>query len=377
MNFSSFEIIFCSYFFLMLILYLFMLYILSIGFKNNPVVNNKYLPPVSVIVSMHNEQDNIASCLDQLLAQDYPSEKFEIILINDRSTDKTLELIQTYADQYPHIKAISITDRLLELAPKKRAIDTAVRIAGGEIILFTDADGRTQPGWVTQMISYFNEDVGMVIGYAPYTTDAPYHRIVHKLLALEYFTHAAVAAASSGIEIPVTCVGTNMAYRKQVYLQLGGFGKYKNYPSGDDDLFLQRVRDETKCKIIYADAPNTHVYNDPPENWKKFYHQRLRYASKGLFYNWKLISVLAAFYLLNLQFISFPFLAFWNLKMLLLFALAVVLKSTGELLFLKRAANYLNDKRHLQYYTLAFLLHPPYVVYFGVMSQVQKFKWAD
>jgi cellulose synthase/poly-beta-1,6-N-acetylglucosamine synthase-like glycosyltransferase len=377
MDFSSLEIIFCSCFFLLLILYLYMLYILSNGFKNNPVIENKYLPRVSVIVSMHNEQENVVSCVDHLLAQDYPSEKFEIILVDDRSTDKTLDKIQTYTGQYPHIKVISITDRLLELAPKKRAIDTAVRMAGGEIILFTDADGRPQSGWVTQMISYFNEDIGMVIGYAPYTTAAPQDGIVHKLLALEYFTHAAVAAASSGIGIPVTCVGTNMAYRKHVYLQLGGFGKYKNYPSGDDDLFLQRVRDETKWNISYAGAPDTHVYNDPPDNWKKFYNQRLRYASKGFFYNWKLISVLVAFYLLNLQFISFPFLAFWNLKMLLLFVLAIVMKNTGELLFLKRAANYLNDKRHLLYYTLAFLLHPPYVVYFGVMSQVQKFKWAD
>ena len=376
MSLSILAFIFSVILFVLLFLYLSGLIVLAKDLKTNSQANSTYLPPISIIVSLHNEQNNAESCILRLLGQDYPTDKLEIILVNDRSKDKTLEIIKSYALQNPQIIMLSIDNQLPDFAPKKRAIDKAIRLAKGDIILLTDADGRPQPSWARTMVAYFSEQVGMVIGYAPYMTHAPYDHLVHKLLALEYFTHAAIAAASATIGYPVTCVGTNMAYRKIVYTQLGGFGKFKQFPSGDDDLFLQQVHEKTNWQIVYATAPAAHVANAPPLTWKKFYNQRLRYASKGFFYSWKLILSLSLFYFLNLQLILFPFLLLCTINVSYLLVLAFFIKATGELFFLHRAANFLNDKRHLRYYSLAFFLHPLYVVYFGLMSQLTPFEWA-
>jgi cellulose synthase/poly-beta-1,6-N-acetylglucosamine synthase-like glycosyltransferase len=308
--------------------------------------------------------------------QDYPLNKLEFVLVDDRSLDTTRSILQEFAKQSKNIKVISIQNLSPDLAPKKNAIDKAIAVAEGEIILLSDADGRPGPSWVRAMTSYFKENVGMVIGYAPYTTDKTNQHIFYKLLALEYLSHAAVAAASTGIGYPLTCVGTNLAYRKEVYDQLNGFGKHKKFASGDDDLFLQRVRDETNWHIRYANIRESQVENAPPTSWSQFYQQRLRYASKGFMYPWKVSLALMAFYLLNLLFIILAIGLIFNIETLFILIAGLCLKGFIEYIFLEKGASYLTDRRFLYLFTIAFILHIPYVVVFGLLTQLQKFQWA-
>ena len=284
---------------LFIIVYSLFLYSLKRGFKKKYHISSS-LQSVSIVVSMHNEKKNASDCLEKLVTQDYPEDILEIIVVNDRSTDGTEKIIHDYCQKYSFVRKIEVTTLQEDFAPKKYAIDQAIRIANGDIILLTDADGRPTPSWVREMSSYFTKDIGMVLGYAPYKTDQQKKSLWNRLLSLEYLSHASVAAATCGIGYPVTCVGTNMAYKKRVYEQLDGFGIYKNIHTGDDDLFLQRVRQETKWEIAYASGQKAHVCNLPPDNWKKFYQQRIRYASKGFTYPPMVTLILIFFYILNL-----------------------------------------------------------------------------
>lgn len=333
-------------------------------------------PKISVVVCAHNEEKNLPNCLRHLSQQVYPKERVEFIIVNDRSTDRTQEIIERFQEQDARFRSIVIHDRLPDFAPKKRAIDAAIRQANGEIILLTDADGRPGPHWIATMASYFTPDTHMVLGYAPYTI-RPANHFVKKLLALEYLSHAAVAAASTGLKMPLTCVGTNMAYRKQLYLEIGGFGKYKAHLSGDDDLFLTRVREAHKYTIKYATDAEAQVFNNPPQLWSKFLHQRMRYASKGFDYPLKVTIGLILYYLMNVllttltffSLISPPFplalLGIWGSKIL------------AEFVFMNKAASVLHDRRTLQVFPVAALLHPLYVVIFGAIGPFKRFRWAD
>jgi cellulose synthase/poly-beta-1,6-N-acetylglucosamine synthase-like glycosyltransferase len=347
------------------------------GFKKNTRQSLSNYPFLSIIVCFHNEEKNIKNCIECLLGQDYPQENIEILLVDDRSDDLTLQIAEQYSQLHSHVDVISIRDLKPGFAPKKHAIDEAIKKAKGELLLFTDADGRPGPNWAKEMIMGFDENVGMVIGYAPYATDFPYSRIFHKLLSLEYLSQAAVAAASAGIGYPVTCVATNMAYRKKVYLELGGFGNFKNIRSGDDDLFLQRVRDESNWRIKYVSDSLSHVYNAPPNSWNKFYQQRLRFASKGFYYPFKIFLSLLNIFVVNFLIFIFPFLYFVVNLSFYPFIAGLIIKFTADFLFIKQAAYYLNDRRYLQLFPLAFILHIPYLVYFGIMGQLQKYKWAE
>jgi cellulose synthase/poly-beta-1,6-N-acetylglucosamine synthase-like glycosyltransferase len=336
-------------------------------------------PPafVSIIVCMHNEEKNISACLDKLIQQDYPQEALEIIVVNDRSTDNTGTILNTYCQKFLQISQITITETKEGFAPKKFAIDQAITATQGEIILLTDADGRPGPMWIKQMTSYFSDDVGMAIGYAPYETGSKSGSFWSRLLCFEYFSQAAVAAATCGIGYPITCVGTNMAYRKRVYEKLEGFGIYKSLHTGDDDLFLQRVREETDWKIAYATGTDSHVYNEPPRTWGKFYQQRIRYASKGFKYPFKVTFILILFYFLNLMLLISPLSFFDCTHCLLPFIAALFLKAATDFNFLNLASSSLEDKRYLAFFPVAFILHIPYVVIFGLLAQVINYKWAD
>ncbi len=361
---------------LLLALYVGALFYLRRGlehsFLNDP--NNAYRPFVSVVISAHNEAKNLPDCLRLLAEQDYPAERVEFIIVNDRSSDATASIIREQAEHDRRFKSISISGRLNGFAPKKRAIDTAIRRARGDIILLTDADGRPGPQWISGMVRYFTPDTDMVIGYAPYKVK-PAHHFVKKLLALEYRSHAAVACATAGLGFPVTCVGTNMAYRKSLYLEIDGFGPYKGHLSGDDDLFLTHVRESGHNGIQYATDERTHVYNNPPRLWRRFMHQRIRYASKGFDYPANVTIGLLALYLFNVGLLGG--LLSWGRPILFFAALTVfAVKAGGEYLFMNEASRVLGDRRFLHFFPIAAVLHIPYVVLFGMLGQVKQYRWA-
>jgi len=331
---------------------------------------------VSVIVCAHNEERNIENCINHLKSQQFPAEKIEFILMDDRSSDNTAHLMQKAAEEDSRFKTFSITDRLPDFAPKKRAIDFGIREAKNEIILFTDADGRPGPQWAEEMTSIFTDEVDMVLGYAPYSIKPATH-LIKKILALEYLSHASIAAATTGLHFPVTCVGTNMAYRKKVYLEVGGFGKFSNQISGDDDLFLTHVREQKRYRFAYATSAESHVYNNPPRLWSKFIHQRMRYASKGFKYPLKVTLALIVYFFYNLLLMLFS-LGFLFLGKFYYFILLIIgLKWLGEFLFMRLAGERLSDLRNINVFLFAALFHIPYVIIFAILGQFNFFKWAE
>jgi cellulose synthase/poly-beta-1,6-N-acetylglucosamine synthase-like glycosyltransferase len=358
-------------------MYLFALFTLRKGLRPAQLKKAENLPFISIVVSMHNEQDNARACIEKLLHQNYPDSLLEIIVVDDRSTDDTGKIIKKMASKNNFLYLIEILDTKDSFAPKKFAIDQAVKKAKGEIIVLTDADGRPGSEWLNSIVALFGIKTGMVIGYAPYSTSPPYNNLVYRLLALEYLSHAAIAFASTGLGYPLTCVGTNMAYRKEVYAQLNGFGDFRHIHTGDDDLFLQRVREETDWEIIYNNQPEGHVFNDPPDHIHKFFHQRLRYASKGFIYPKRITISLLALYLFNVLIFVSPLTFFYGWLYLFPSILVLLLKAWGDWQFLKRASIILHDTRNLKTFPLAFILHIPYVLLFGLLAQFKQFKWGN
>lgn len=367
-------------FFITLLVSLLLLYVFGLMYLRQGLNRLSYprqfenFPFVSIVISAHNEEKNLPDCLRLLAEQSYPEHQIEFIMVNDRSNDKTQHLIENMILQDSRFRILTISDRLPEIAPKKRAIDSALKIAQGEIILLTDADGRPGRNWVKNMISYFSEDTDMVIGYAPYQVKPEGH-FIKKILSLEYLSHAVIAAASAGLGYPLTCVGTNMAYRKKLYEEAGGFAEFRAHLSGDDDLFLTRIREQKKYKIRYATAAETHVYNNPPQLWSKFFHQRMRYASKGFDYPFKVTAVLVLFFMFNLT-LFLGLISWWNHTNLFFSAMiGLIIKSIFEFSFIRKGAKVLNDTRFLSFFPITALIHIPYVIIFASLGQLKLFRW--
>jgi len=334
---------------------------------------NNALLTVSLIVCAKNEEHRLPQLLSALARQEYPADKLEICLVDDRSSDRTGEIIEEFAALRSNVIHLRIDDTAPDFAPKKRAIDTAIRQTTGEIILLTDADSTPGPHWVHEMVAAFAPNVVMVCGYSPYVSRDLFWQ---KILALEYFSHAAVAAGGIGAGRPLTCTGSNMAYRRDAYLRIGGFSGIAQWISGDDDLLLHKMHRAGIGKISYAAHPAAYATVRPPRSWSEFKSQRSRYASKSLHYEPSLTLALVLVYLLNLficaGLLSFIF-GWWKFFPAAL--ATIVLKAAGEYLYLRHAAKLFSEQEILPVFPLAALLHPFYIVYFATRGQFAKFSW--
>ena len=114
------------------------------------------LPFITIVIAARNEENNLPSLLDDLVNQKIDKNKFEVIVANDRSVDNTEEIINEYSNKYKFIKAIHIIKKA-EMAPKKYALENAIKKSKGEIILATDADCRVSNDWATSMASLVNQ----------------------------------------------------------------------------------------------------------------------------------------------------------------------------------------------------------------------------
>jgi len=353
-------------------LYCIILAVFICGFERNPEGVSKERPFVSVVTAARNEAGCIDALIQALLAQKYPGGRFELILVNDRSTDDTGSIMGRYGRASRRLRILHITETHAGMAPKKWALNKGIEAAKGDIILTTDADCVPPPGWIAGMISFFEQDVGLVAGFSPLVLNAS-GSLLHRFIALESVALAAVAAGSAGAGMPLTCSGRNLAYRKEVFRQIGGFGRIGTLISGDDDLLLHLVRDQTGWRIRYALNPQTFVPSVPARSMGHFSHQRRRHASKGFHYTPLMIVGLLWVYLFNAALVTALF--FPSVLPVLVTVFGV--KSVSEYLLLLKASRVFRQTGTLRIFPVAVCFHFIYVTVFGLWGQFGRFRWKS
>ncbi|HPG40793.1 MAG TPA: glycosyltransferase [bacterium] len=346
--------------------------VIAVGIKRLARNRQPQQPQVSVVVAARNEAENIPVLLRCLEQQDYPADKYEIIIVNDDSTDNTAALVEAFAQRSScRVLLLATTNRAIVASPKKNALSLGIARAGGEIILLTDADCAPPPGWISGMVACFTPQTGMVIGYSSYELPAP-RSIAARLLALDALSLAAVAAGTTGWGKPATCNGRNLAYRKSVYEQVGGFEKIKQFVSGDDDLFLKLVLKYTDWEIRYGLDAKLVVPTSMLKNLRQFVYQRTRHASKGFHYELAKIAGLFILYFFNVL-VIFGLVFMANMQYIPLACYSA--KILAEFGILYRFAGIMRRRHFLTVFPLAMILHPLYIAVFGALGQTKKFKW--
>ncbi len=341
-------------------------------FRLAPCTNRKrYF--VSIIVPARNEEHNIGSCLQSLTHQDYPIDLIEIIVVDDDSWDGTGEVIEKFIQQYPFIRMIKLGPCSVGLSPKKRALQAGIAVSKGEIIFTTDADCWAEPQWISQMVCYFEQDVGMVIGYVGISKRSE-QNLFHKLQALELIGLTMAGIGSLGAGDPIIANGANLAVRRIAFEQVGGYHGQIHIISGDDDLLLQKIHSITNWKIRACISSTGFVFTEPMKSMRDFIHQRTRWASKSLVYRKpSLLIFLAATYLLYFWlFISLP------LALAIASPLPIIpwlIKLAVDLVFILKSTALVQRNDLRKYFLLAELLQIPYILYVGLAGMFKKFDW--
>ena len=257
-------------------------------------------PTVSVIVAARDEERHLPALIERLVRQDYPD--LEIIVVNDRSTDETGKILEVYADRFPKLRTLEVTATSQEMPAKKFALQLGIAASTGEILCFTDADCVPPSSWVSSLVKCFDESTGLVAGYSPYLPDSEKRvgPFLFGFLRFEELRAAIWTAGSISWNLGWLCTGRNLAYRRTIWDEVGGYEKIKHSISGDDDLFLQIVRRTTNWKIRYVPGSESHVSTTPPYSMAEFLNQRTRHFSAGKFFTFPMKAFFTAYHGSNL-----------------------------------------------------------------------------
>ncbi|MFC2138181.1 glycosyltransferase [Bacteroidota bacterium] len=237
--------------------------------------------PVSVIICAQNEEKNLKSFLPEILEQDYP--EYEVIVVDDCSTDSTAEVLAEFKGKYPNLKVTFINKDDKFSHGKKLALTVGIKAATNEWLLLTDADCKpVSKKWISSMSANFTEKTSIVLGYGGYlrnrTILSNLIRFDTLFIAIQYLTFALKGKPYMG-------VGRNLAYRKSLFFENKGFSRHYHILSGDDDIFINEVatRDNTQIEI----SPKSMVLSLPQKTWGNWFKQKIRHFQTGKFYKFR------------------------------------------------------------------------------------------
>ena len=232
-------------------------------------------PFCSVIISARNEQDNILDCLESLKNQTYPSDKLEVVIINDHSNDSTEILVKEYVD---HTENFYLFNAPEEVKGKRQAVIYGIKKAKGDFIFQTDADCRVGENWLSELASSLSENNSISGGFT--LIEKP-DSIVEKIQALDWIFIQALGSAISRIRKPYSIFGNNMALKRTDYLESGGYEKIKSEILIDYQL-VQLMMKNKSCKGKLIFNMDSVVYTKPVKGFKEYLKQRKRWG-KGTF----------------------------------------------------------------------------------------------
>jgi len=328
---------------------------------------------ISVIIAARNEEKYLPHLLENLLEQNYPDELYEIIIINDRSTDNTSDIINYYERNYTQIRGFSINEEKSDLKAKKGALDCGIRNSSFELLAFTDADCLPSLNWLQEINNHFQKGVDFIAGYSPLIIDQWFLALLKNLERASIF---AVNAGSFGWNWGFTCTARNMAYRKEIFLKAGGFEGIGHLRSGDDDLLLQKLMKFIR-KLNFMFSQNSIVKSYDKQTAKEQFDLENRRASKWRYYPVviKLMSMLVFFYFLSLTgTFLFSILGLINwVDFLILIGFKILIEFCLLLIF-----NLKVKKLHLlSVFPLAEIIYIPYFVFFALKGTFGKYSWKN
>ncbi len=327
-------------------------------------------PNVSVVIAARNESNNLKKLLSDLASQKYPKDKLEIIIVDDRSTDGTWNIIKDFTKQYLNIKGLQITKKSKDMTPKKFALSRGISKARGDIILSTDGDCRVRSTWVGSMVEHLGSRFGIIAGFSAIHSEE--QKLFHKYQHIDFLSLMSANAGAMSLGLSWAGSGQNIAYRKDCYEQVDGFNPVAHKISGDDIYLIQSI-----SKIsggAFNPDPNGAVTTLPVDTLGQFINQRTRWASNASDqYNtkiWFLVFLLVAF-TLNFSILFQVVLGFFSFSLLTI----IFIKILSEGLVIFSGAAKLNTPVSISIFLLWSIIQTVYIPTVALLGISGKFNW--
>lgn len=328
---------------------------------------------VSIIIPVRNEERNIELLLQDIEIQSYNKELFEVIVVNDYSTDGTLALLNRIKSSFTfELKIIDLAYDNSIKSPKKLAITTAIMASKGTLIITTDGDCVVDKYWLETFVNYY-EKTGCNFISGPVT----FHDLsfFDQLQIVEFASLVGSGAASIALKSPNMCNGANIAYEKAVFDEVNGFEGFENIASGDDEFLMHKISEKYPNQIGFLKDKNAIVKTNAQPSLKDFFNQRKRWASKWDKYLSIKNSFLAIFiFLANFALIFAAILSIsGNSNTFIL--VAIGLKITLEWFFIGTILSFLGYFKLIIIIPIVQIIYPFYVCFTALNSTSKSYNW--
>lgn len=343
-----------------------------LSLKRPPIVTALPITKVTVLIAARNEEERIDHTITDILAQGYPKHLMEVIIVDDHSTDRTSEIILSYAAQ--GVKLLQLKEDKPLNSYKKKAIAEAIRLSTGDLMVATDADCRMGPEWLSTIVGYYEaENPVMISSPVTYFEETSLFELMQ---TLEFSYLIGIGAAFIGNGRASTCNGANLAYRKDTFYEVGGFTGIDDLASGDDELLLQKVAEKYPGKIGFLKSREAIVFTHAKHTLGEFLQQRRRWASKSVKYkDKKVVAMVVGIWLFNLSLLVNALLGFYDVYFFKVFLIQFILKFIFETVFLLPIMSFFKRPALVALLVLISPIHIIYFVYVGLMGNTRKYSW--
>ncbi|MDB4924824.1 glycosyltransferase [Mucilaginibacter sp.] len=355
--------------YLLLVLYLIKGWL---NLKQPKINTSNFTTKVTVLIAARNEEARIHYTIEDILAQDYPKQLTEIIIVDDHSTDRTSAIISSYANR--GIKLLQLNEAQPLNSYKKKAIATAIGMSSGELMVATDADCRMGAQWLSSVVGYYEANHPVMISSPVAFFEEK--SLFERMQTLEFSFLIGIGGAFIGNKRASTCNGANLAYRKDVFYEVGGFAGIDELASGDDELLLQKIAERYPGQIGFLNLQEAIVYTHAKYTLKEFLQQRRRWASKSTKYKDKKVIAMALFmWLFNITMLLNVALGFYDGWFFKLVLIQFALKCLIEAIFLYLICSFFKRAALLPLLLIVAPLHMLYLAYLGIMTNARKYYW--
>lgn len=362
--------------FVVLVIYVVFILQLILGFdkvKSFVRTDEKPKTTFSIIVPFRNEEKNLPKLLKSISNLNYPKELFEIILVDDFSTDASERVYIKWRMENGLIETTLLENLRLSNSPKKDAISRAIPILKHEWVVTTDADCVVKKDWLRTLDNFIQKNnAEMVVGAVVYKTK---NNWFHQFQQLDLLSLQGTTIGSFGIGKPFMCNGANFAYTKKLFNEIGGFGGNNKMASGDDVFLLQKALKNHSDKVQYLKNTDTIVKTKPENDLYKLFMQRVRWASKTTgysgYYSKSLAVVVLAMNALLVASFGLQVSGFLKWETLLL---VFVIKYFVDYLLLLKSNQYLRKNKFI-FPLASSLVYPFFCSLVGIYSLFGSFSW--
>jgi cellulose synthase/poly-beta-1,6-N-acetylglucosamine synthase-like glycosyltransferase len=327
------------------------------------------MPLLSVVIPVRNEALNIHNLLDDLAAQDYPKERFDVIFIDDHSGDATYQLIKNFSSSIS-IRIFQLPD---EESGKKAALIKGLTEAKTDLVLTTDGDCRLKKGWISEMAEFYSSrPAKLVFGAVLYPAGLTFREMMQNL---EFLSLVTSAAGSAGINRPILCNAANMGFDRKLYLQFAS--RQQSVPvSGDDIFFLHWMKQHYPDEIHFLKSGSSFVETSPPKSPGDFINQRMRWTSKSRYYRDPCL-IITAIVIFIVSFSLLILLAGSTISKLFLqgFITLFLVKCLTDFIFLYTVTAYYKTRYLLKIFLPLEVIYFFYISIIGIAGNLFPFRW--